>query len=574
LRSSQPLSLDMSACVTSDLYLKFDGIKGESRVTSVSVSDVDVDGEWRVESTAPLRITGESSSANSGYIKVDGIKGESTDGRRKSSIEIDSFTWGSSLSVQSTTPTDFEMSNSRVRGGTYLKYEMRESLSSSFNVTDCDLGDLDVSAAAVVAGEIIDTSVDGDAQFDFAKVRLERLSASTLAGSSLDLSGLSVVGDLDVRSRQPITLSAEACTTSDMYLKFEGVKGMKRGAAVSLRDCAVDGQLTIESTMSTRFTGDSSTAQSGYIKLEGIKGESSDDRRKSSFEIDSFSWGASLSVQSSVPTSFSLADSTVEDELSLSFATSDASSSSFQVTDSEIGALHVEGASPTQGTLRDSSVDGDTSFHFMKIREPSRSAERSSLTIDGLTVVGSTFVQSDQPLSVVARDGSFLDQVHIQFDGVGNGTSNLSRRGEIDIQSFSFGASLSVETVVPMQFSVANTRVSGDMTLRLDGIKADSSSSIAGRFTARDFVVGGGLTVVGSESSDVLRLERAQFGKAADVRLAGGADRLMLVDSLFASSALFDGGAGEDVLGLPNTTFKKDRVVRNWESIVYRDDGK
>ncbi|MFO0906526.1 MAG: hypothetical protein U0939_26210 [Pirellulales bacterium] len=516
LHSSQPLTMELHACDTGDVAITLEGADGESRASSITVRSSDIDGEWRFDSTAPSTL---------------------------------------------------DLVDSRVQDGTYLKYELKDILISSFSLRDSDLGPLEVEAAAAVEGTIIDTSVDGDAHFHFAKVRSERLSTS--ASSSLELEGLTVVGDTELRSSQPISLSASACDFSDIYLKLDGARTSQRGAAVSFDDCVVDGE---------------------------------------------------LSVDSSLPLSYEMTASSVYDRLSISISPASSLPNSLSIDQSDVGGLRIESSASVHGELRDVYVEGDVEMALQKIRERPRSTERSTFELDGLTVTGSTEMRSSQPVSLQISSSAFADDVYIKLTGARSelrgavidvagsqlsgalqiessmslqfsgdsstaqsgylkldgflGQSSFAGRGSIvELDRFITRSSLVVESGVPIEMTAASSRVGGDFTLRLDEIFAPLSTT-GGRFAARDFVVSGGLAVVGSEGNDALRFEKLQVGGSTDIRLGDGADRCMLVDSLFAGSALLDGGAGTDLLGLPNTTFKRERVLRNWETTVYRDDGK
>lgn len=139
------IHLMKSSGSTKLVYHKMDG--------KVAISESEIGGNLKVSSTDKLDFSMHNSSAAADvFLKIADIKGESSDGLSlvaNSQITVSGSKVGEAMEVKAGGPLDFVMHKSQVGGNTYLKFGLKESLSSSFMASKSDFrGYLKVESAA------------------------------------------------------------------------------------------------------------------------------------------------------------------------------------------------------------------------------------------------------------------------------------------------------------------------------------------------------------------------------------------------------------------------------------------
>jgi type VI protein secretion system component Hcp len=609
------------------------GSGGGGGAGKVILQDVHVDGRLGISSAGvALDVSIHDSAAEASYLKLGDIKGESTDSKHKDTIEIQSYSWGSSLRVEADGPTELTMKKS-TGGDAYLKVKMEDILISSYSIGGSQFdGGLKIdSIGGIVNGVIEDTTVEESLSFNYSKVRFFAPTSSTKEKGLLDLRKFEVGGRLKVESNGvPLDVNASGGTAAsvDMYLKLDGIKGESK-SQIDLSDLRIDGGISVvgrggpldlaaqKTTAAGGFDAfleiegikgetedrkvqlvdvhlggglsvigaggpldvsvEGTTARGGYLKMGDIKGRSATGGGGGAGKVvihDSHFDGG-LKIDSSLPTSVRATSSSAKDFLLELEGIKGESTDSKHKNEIHIesfswgGSLRVEATGPTDFTMKKS--DGGEAYLKIKLQD----VLVSSFNIGGSQFDGGLKVETiGGTVNGVIQDSKTTESLSLNFTKVEFRNASQKQNSSLELRELEIGGGLRIDSNRPLDITGQKVSAGDAMFLKISAYDLNKGPSpLKSQINFSDVEVGGGLVVLGGFGSESVRLERLRVAQRTIIMLDGGDDSLAVVDSVFAGPALFDGGRGDDLLTLSGNKFEQDRMLQNWEKIIDEPGG-
>ncbi|MFO0925530.1 MAG: hypothetical protein U0736_00615 [Gemmataceae bacterium] len=604
-RGSADVSLD--ACRSAaDIYLKIDGIKGETTRSSLSVTGCPV-GDTVVRSSSALDITtGASSFASlsvdlscpdpatrmsikmedcvvSGSTSITGRTGSydlavgkrcffddftikldrATPSATSSTVLLDSSSVSSRLSIQSRGSLDTTLSSSRAVD-IYLKIDGIKGESTRSNL---QLGSLAVEDCVLYSRAPVDVTTSGSS-FDSLSLDLSCPDPTTRMSikmedclvSSYSMTGRSAGYDLKMNKR---------CVIGDATVQLSKGSAVADDSTVSVDSSTITGRLSVTSSGATDVSLSSATCGDTFIKIDGIKGE----RAMSSLTFSNIVH-RDLAVRATCPVDLSATDS------SFSSITCDQKLTVSGTTLSprlRLGSVAVAGAVSvsSSGAAADFSFGASNAGSLM-CRVDTPTGLSSSISVADLDCDGRVDIVSRGQTAVVALACTAGDMA-IKLDRVASSQPPSS----VTLEGVHLTGELSVSSRASADVSAVQCQTS-HLRIKMDAMTGDTGRSHVSvadldcdgvvevvTATPTDFTGSGMQAVDFFLKLDVLRasppastvaLTDSAFSGVLSLASGSGADQFSLTRVSVLDRVLFSGGTGDDVCALVACTLQGQLV--------------
>lgn len=597
LVTSGDVDVSLDTCKSSDLYIKLDRISKAQPLSSVSLLSCDTSNRFTLDSRGAVDVSLDTCAMFDSYMKIDTIKGEAF------TVKVDVIDSSSNrMSITCACPSEMSFTRSSFHDIS-ISSPTTSSLTTPAILGQCTT----LMDDCVVDGTLSLTCSSSSCDVSVSNSRCASLYMKLecpIDASSVSLSSLSVSSSLSLVTRGSFTCTVDNAQASTVYLKMVRASRLADNSAVSLTACAVTTSLSLEGSGGVDFSDSGGRFAKVIMKLDGIKGES----HRQTISLDG-TFASTLSISSTetqdllvsraVLKSFFMAgdtptasqfgalidsSSTFEDvsvEGDFTFRASGASHRfSWSGGDCDDASISINAPSGRSSSVAISDLNADGHMDLVTVGECDMTVDNCAasdmyMKFDRLTSgqpgtssLTMSFVRASNAIQLDDRGSMDVDvsscrssDIFMKIEGV----KGERRTSSMKMDDCVVLDSISVASTCPVDLTVTGN-VSSDLFIKLGRVTGNPADGSKINVSAGE-VCDDQFSLVTSDGADVIVIDDLTVHGRSTVSLGGGDDRMDIQDEDCDGFASFDGGSGADRVTLVDCVFASSPQFSAFEQI-------